>query len=127
MKRIILFLILSLLLASPAMAGTKNGKKLLDECSYVVTTVINTSEKLFMHDKCLTYIQAVNDAHNTFVKYKEFGAYYCLPYGTTYDQLGKIIYKYLNEHPEKIKQTASSSVLDALKESFPCNESKLLQ
>ena len=38
MKRIILFLTLYLLLASPAMVGTKNCKKLLDECSYVATT-----------------------------------------------------------------------------------------
>jgi len=124
MKSIVLFLIFSLL-ASPALADSKNGRKLLNECSYVITTVINTSEKLFMYDKCLTYIQGVNDAHNTFVNYKELGPSYCLPYDVNYGQLGKIIFTYLNEHPENINQAASTLVLEALKESFPCNKSQL--
>lgn len=124
MKRTVLVFILSLLLASPAIAGPKDGKKLMEECSYVVTTVINSSEKLFMHDKCLTFIQAVNETHNAFVKHEKLGPLYCLPYGVTYGQLGKIIYSYLDEHPEDIKQTAASLVLDTLKEAFPCKASQ---
>ena len=42
------------------MAETKNGKKLLDECSYVVTTAVNTTEKSFIYDRCLTYVLSVS-------------------------------------------------------------------
>lgn len=48
----------------------------------------------------------------------------CFPNGVTNEQLVKIVYKYLNDHPERLHMEAGTLVLMILDDTFPCDSGK---
>jgi Rap1a immunity proteins len=48
----------------------------------------------------------------------------CFPNGVTNEQLVKIVYKYLNDHPEELHLDAGNLVLHILNDTFPCPSDK---
>jgi hypothetical protein len=47
---------------------------------------------------------------------------YCLPDGVTVRQLGSVVLKYLEEHPERLHHRAAFLVFSALVTTWPCHE-----
>lgn len=113
--------------ASPLMAAQmqtfKSGSKLLNECTPLLTQNKNTTELLF-EASCLNYIKGVFDMHQTLVARGKIEAQICKPTDVDLGHLGRVIMKYLNANPQKLKITASSLILPALSEVFPCPESQ---
>ena len=126
-KTIFLLAIVALLAASPLMAAQmqtfKSGSKLLNECTPLLTQNKNTTELLF-EASCLNYIKGVFDMHQTLVARGKIELQICKPTDVDLGHLGRVIMKYLNENPQKLKITASSLILPALSEAFPCPESQ---
>jgi Ssp1 endopeptidase immunity protein Rap1a len=75
---------------------------------------------------CISYIKGtvaafiIANVHIDKVLEKKEKVLYCKPRDVSFDQAEQIIYKYLNNHPEKLQEPASLLILFALKEAFPC-------
>jgi len=87
------------------------GGQLLEDCE---------SENYFEKGSCTGYIEGVDDSAVTLAHWEGFAEYICPPEGVTSGQFRKVVVKHLNENPEKLHMTASSLVLKALSEAFPC-------
>jgi hypothetical protein len=126
-KLFFLMVIVAFFVASPLMAAQmqtfKSGSKLLNDCSPLLTQNKNTTELLF-EASCLNYIKGVFDLHQTLVARSKIEPHICKPTEVDLGQIGRIIIKYLQANPEKLKVTASSLILPALSEAFPCPESQ---
>jgi hypothetical protein len=70
--------------------------------------------------QCVGFVQGVTDGYATAISLYTGIAIYCEPPGVTLQQRVLITEKYLNSHPEVINQEASSLVLVAMREAFPC-------
>jgi hypothetical protein len=64
---------------------------------------------------CASYLQGWTDVASVF-------NVYCAPDGVTNGQIFKVVFKYLNNNPEKLHETKSVLVAQALKKAFPCDE-----
>jgi len=60
----------------------------------------------------LGYIGAINDM--------AVQHFYCLPNNVEGSTIADVVFKYLDEHPEKRTSMASVLVVNALKEAYPC-------
>jgi len=126
-KTVFLLVVVSLFVAAPLMAATmqtfKSGSKLLSECSPLLSQNKNTTELLF-EASCLNYIKGVFDLHQTLVAREKIDPHICKPPDADLGQIGRIIIRYIEVNPQKINITASSLILPALSEAFPCPESQ---
>ena len=89
-----------LLQISPALGNLETGDSLKDECP--------TGS-----DKCLGYVAAVADT---------LGWTSCIPAKISTDELGQIVRKFINDHPENAHTVAFSVVAHALTEAYPCKQ-----
>jgi hypothetical protein len=46
--------------------------------------------------------------------------FYCITEGTSMDEMAQQYINYMNNHPEDMNQPAGISILEALKEAYPC-------
>jgi hypothetical protein len=80
-------------------------------------------QTLYHTGLCGGYIGAIHDSVKDLVFHGLIGKDpYCMPSGINRGQLVKIVISYIKDNPESFTQSASSSVLGAYSESFPCNE-----
>ena len=115
--------LLSLLAAVPAGATNVTGTELLAECSAVRDSAA--------HKQCVSYIAGVVDGIDTLITSLRLlhplnGAYprlYCLPPGTAATSLVAPTVDYLQKYPGTLHYGASSEVLLALKQAYPCASS----
>jgi hypothetical protein len=125
MKKNILVVITALLLfvSSPLPAAQmqtfKSGTKLRSECAPLSSQNKNTTERLF-EASCLNYIKGVFDLHQTLVAREKIEPQICKPFDVDLGQMGRVIMKYIEENPQKMKITSSSLILPALREAYPC-------
>jgi len=126
-KMFFLLVVVVFFVTSPVMAAQmqtfKSGSKLLNECTPLLTQNKNTTELLF-ETSCLNYIKGVFDLHQTLVARGKIVPHICKPPEADLGQIGRIIMKYLKANPGKINITASSLILPALSEAFPCPEAQ---
>ena len=87
------------------------GGQLLEDCE---------SENYFEKGSCTGYIEGVDDSAVTLAHWEGLAEPICIPGGVTSGQLRLVVMKHLNKHPEELHMTASSLVLKALFEAFPC-------
>jgi hypothetical protein len=123
MKKIFLLLWFFYSISSHAI----DGNTLSQECNDAVKLLNNdgfaTSSNPFVANQqtnnfslCLGYFQALTDL---------FGGYlFCPPPSVTYNQSMRITTKYINDNPEKLNQSASVLIIDALSRAFPCSKHK---
>ncbi len=89
-----------LLQISPALGNLETGDSLKDDCA--------TGS-----DKCLGYVAAVADKPGWTV---------CIPAKINTDELGQIVRKFIDDHPENAHTVAFSVVGHALTEAHPCKQ-----
>jgi len=109
MKQIIMFFVLCLLTQN-ALSDYYSGEDLLKQCE--------SDQYLF----CIGYAVGTHDA--VFLEMENGGSFnnirFCTRKGISTGQIKRVVNKYLNDHPELLHYGASSLVLFALQEAFPC-------
>ena len=93
-------------------AEFETGRDLLSDCE---------SEDPVTFTYCIGYISGMVDAELFFQKrYPDNKSRICMDGNVTLEQLWYLVTDHLNEHPADLHFTASSLVIEALIESFPC-------
>ena len=88
--------------------GFEGGTTLLDACD----TPKSSDVYYQSNARCIGYISGVFDLAD--------GILFCAPKEVTRGQVWDIAVKYLREHPEQRHTVASDSVIESLREVFPC-------
>lgn len=122
----LLIIVASVLLVSPAgaeqMQTFKSGGKLQLDCSGL-DAPFKSETKLFLNATCFNYIKGVFDLHQTLVGRKIIEPQFCKPTDVKLGELVRTVITYIEANQEKAEMTASSLILPALGEAFPCSES----
>ena len=79
---------------------------------------------------CLGYVQGFVDTNSVWFKMYPSVKLYCLPetadtseaWTKTYIQMVKVVNKWLEDNPASLHYNATSSMIFALKQAFPCEE-----
>lgn len=126
MKDIALFLAPIILFLSLPTATVKaetfDGTRLAKLCDLYV----NEKEDSGGYGRsCPIFIFGVIGGHDmfyahAFVKEGIDRMYICLPDSVTEGQVARVVYNYLNDHPERWHKHADSLVFESLMEAFPC-------
>ncbi len=69
---------------------------------------------------CLTYVLGAADAFASALVAAGRPQVFCVPKGTTNDQIAQAAVRYLRAHPEEARSNAAVVVLAGLKASYPC-------
>jgi hypothetical protein len=109
------FILATLLSANGTWAVTTywDGSDLLKHCA---------AESTFPVGICGGYISGIADTLDTLEVWKGPIGEACIPVTATISQLMKIVIKYMEEHTENLHLSATSLVLSALHQAFPCEE-----
>jgi hypothetical protein len=100
--------------AQSKLGGFQNGTTLLANCAHAARIDVDPAADLPSEDGfCVGYIFGVDDAT---------GRDHCRPEGTTLIQNVRVVVKYLNDHPEKLHEKASTLILQAFRDAFPCKQ-----
>ncbi len=92
--------------------GTGNG--LLALCE---------SKELWENATCNGFVAGANSSYKVLKAAEAIKAdIYCLPDGVSYEQLTRVVTKYLREHPAELHYSSGASVILALKGAFPCTK-----
>ena len=125
-KLTLLIFIASISIVSPAtgeqMQTFKSGSKLQLDCSGL-SAPFKSETKLLLDATCFNYIKGVFDFHQTLVGSKKIKPLFCKPTDVDLGQLARTIIEYIEANQEKAEKTASSLILPALSEAFPCTDS----
>jgi hypothetical protein len=105
----------------PSRMGT--GEALLDQCKKVehMDDYKVPKEDAAGVGLCLGFIRGMTDCESLRKSIDSmFTQVMCIPQGVSDLQLAKIVVKYGNDHPKELHFPASSIVLNALTDAFPC-------
>ncbi len=96
----------------PANATFLSGHELLSDC---------TSGVIFKEIRCEAYVMGIEDTIERLEAWELLSKRkYCLPDTVPIKQLTGIFIEHANKYPENLKYSASSMVLNAFIEAFPC-------
>ena len=116
MKRSLCLFTLLLVAVNAAFALT--GKELRDQCRWSQQDESALTPEQHLHyAACVSYVLGVADGY-----YLGSNGGSCVPNKgeVTSGQLGLVVFKYLDEHPEELHLHAGVLVVRALKKAFPC-------
>lgn len=114
------------------------GKDILEDCQVKLKVQDAKSENMpsseaFQAGACTGYIKGIDDMEIIYASIiagpsaseKEVKKYslYCLPMGTTNNQMANIIVKYVKDHPDEMNTDANVVVVKAFRAAFPCPKS----
>lgn len=108
MRKLVAVLALFLCLTR-AQAGYQSGNDLLTDCNGAGSKIA-----------CYGYLMAAVDTYITWNTWGDIRDQMCIPDGVTPEQLRLIVVKHMEGIPERLHNTASSFVLNALMQAFPC-------
>ena len=70
---------------------------------------------------CVAFISGVTQTHSALVLEKKIKPLYCKPARITDGDIGRMYAKYVKKHPPRANISESEILLDALKETYPCD------
>jgi Rap1a immunity proteins len=97
-------------LPAEVQADTLTGNDLLNQCERLGNP---------LSFGCRMYLAGVIDMHYGFSVIVS-QPLYCYPAGVTYEQLERIVVKYLRDHPKDLHYQAAYLATVALTDAFPC-------
>ena len=100
------------------LAGFFSGNGLMDVCDGTKSGELNAN--VSDYNSCVSYVQGVADAETVFVGWGNKQPDFCIPVDTTDDQLRLVALRYMKERPEQWQLAASSLVINAFVEAWPC-------
>ena len=112
MKKWVLILAITAanLSANSVFADYYSGNKLLEYCN-------PDSAK---SDVCIGYVAGTRGAIDTWKAWENIDSGICVPKEVSLRQSINVVVKYLEANPGKLHLSASSNVLNAFREAFPC-------
>lgn len=118
----IVFLGVCITLSVASFAGAQGhsftGNDLLQRCDGPYT---NELQKLGFSSFCAGYLQGLQQMHHVVIGLHKSSPLYCEPTATgSYDQLERVVIKWLKNNPGQLHRDARVLVTRALMESFPC-------
>lgn len=129
LKQLLKMTALFLALALPSLVYAKQftGQDLLEDCQSAIRFVDSRGNNQFVLNgsMCMAYLDGFEDIHRIYSvlmdvkKYPNFRLY-CLPANYNDLQLANVIVKYLTDNPAKVGEPASSLVIEAFTQTFPC-------
>jgi len=129
MKKLVLFLVVaSLFMASPVLAY--DGRTLKHYCEVAILSekaAFSSAHLLEDFNRC---VSSVNTVFNTisnlerFVNLKQPNAFSCVPDKIELIEKVKLVYTYIEEHPDKINRDSIILIMEAFAEAFPCPETQ---
>ena len=94
------------------------GNDLLRRCDGPFST---DAERLAAINFCQGYLQGMQQMHHVVIGIRNAAPLYCEPTGTgNYDQLQRVVVKWLKANPEQLHRDSRVLVTRALMEAFPC-------
>ena len=111
MKLLKIFLIIALLLTVIVPVSTEK----------VLGFITGNKYLTFSESTKLAYVAGLSDMADTLIKYyepKKYQKFYELTENMLLDQMVKILNRYLEEHPEKLHNSAAVPFLNAIDEAF---------
>lgn len=121
MSRIVImvpFILLSTITFSPAQGYSFSGNDRLQRCD---GPYINELQKLAHTSFCTGYLQGLQQMHSVVIGVHKSSPLYCEPTITgNYDQLERVVIKWLKSNPEQLHRDARVLVTRAWIEAFPC-------
>ena len=123
MRRLLLAVILAWSMLAEAeqalvLAGFLSGNGLMNVCDGTKSGELNAN--VSDYNSCVSYVEGVADAETVFVGWGNKQPDFCIPVDTTDDQLRLVALRYMKERPEQWQLAASSLVINAFVEAWPC-------
>jgi hypothetical protein len=106
----ILAITTTLLSGSSAFADYYSGNRLLEYCNP------NSAKR----DICIGYVAGTRGAIDTWKIWENIDSGICVPKEVSLGQSITVVVKYLEANPGKLHLSASSNVLNAFTDAFPC-------
>jgi hypothetical protein len=106
----ILAITAAILFGNSAFADYYSGNKLLEYCNP------DSSGR----DICIGYVAGIRGAIDTWNIWENIDSGICVPKEISLGQSIKVVVKYLETNPGKLHLSASSNVLNAFIDAFPC-------
>jgi hypothetical protein len=108
----------------------RDGNELLERCSLAMKMSTDASTMswtdLAKGTYCSGYIYGITSMNRGNQQIKEyFGtneSLFCVPKEATFRQVGRVLIKYLEDHPDKLHEHDHFLALMALTEAFPCKQ-----
>jgi hypothetical protein len=108
----ILVITVAMLSGNSAFSDYYSGNKLLEYCNP------NSSKR----DICTGYVAGTRGAIDTWKIWENIDSGICVPKEVTLGQSIKVVVKYLEANLDKLHLSASSNVLNAFADAFPCEK-----
>jgi len=123
MKNLIFTVTLGLVSLSTYAAeiDSSNSSFLLQHCNSYLEKRDNDKTPTFDTGICYGHVRGVMETlelHRMFTGTSIFN--YCAPDNANFTQTIRVIVKYLNDHPASLHSNATSTMIVALSEAFPC-------
>ena len=123
MKRLVVVLVLLWPVAGMAGAGFHTGNQLQEWC--VGTYMGEPNFSVAKYNQCVAYLAGISDSAKALSAwgYRNNGIAptgSCIPKGVTVEQLRAAWLKYASKQPENLHLAASTQVLAAIYEAWPC-------
>ena len=97
---------------------TLTGSDLLSRCD---GPYANDVEKIAHTNFCQGYLQGLQQMHHVVIGFHKAAPLYCEPTTTgSYNQLQRLVVKWLKNNPEELHRDARVLVTRALMDGFPC-------
>jgi hypothetical protein len=115
------------------------GKDILEDCQVKIKQQASKAETIpsseaFQVGACTGYIKGLDDMEIIYASIiagpsgseKEVKKYslYCLPAGTTNNQMAHVIVNYIKDHPDELTADANIVAVKAFRNAFPCPKSE---
>ncbi len=97
--------------------GFISGSQLLDYCLQA-----RDKERTASHEagRCFGFISGVTDLHDILISEGIVKPSYCPPGNVSLIRMVNVVVEYLQQHPEDLHYSASSLVMAAYADAFPC-------
>lgn len=113
-----LFISLGGISSASAQGYSLTGNDFLRRCDGPYTSEV---QKLAYSSFCTGYLQGFQQMHHVVIGFDKSPPLYCEPTATgSYDQLERVVIKWLKDNPEQLHRDARVLVTRALIEAFPC-------
>ena len=120
MKKTILAFLIFFVLAGHLVCYANDGNTLLEHCTAAVQKMDGkTNISLIRVGYCYGYIQGLIDM-NTLNQGSGLSQVFCLPQTISNGQIARILFEYLQNHPERLHEYGGVLAVEAYTETFPC-------
>ena len=113
-----------LLLAAPAVANEAvvlDGNRLLAACRELLRGVEHAAPTTFLGGVCTGFITGMVDMQFLYHEVNpETPRLFCAPEGLQGEQSARVVLRFLERHPGHLYSAATSLIVQALHEAFPC-------